>query len=30
MKQQRLLATCPRDVGEEEIADILTKSIQNW
>jgi hydroxyacid-oxoacid transhydrogenase len=30
MKQQRLLATCPREVGEEEIADILTKSIQNW
>ncbi|MQA12703.1 MAG: iron-containing alcohol dehydrogenase [Pseudonocardiaceae bacterium] len=30
MKQQRLLATCPRDVGEEEIADILTKSVQNW
>ncbi|MQA07510.1 MAG: iron-containing alcohol dehydrogenase [Pseudonocardiaceae bacterium] len=30
MKQQRLLATCPREVGEQEIADILRKSVQNW
>ena len=30
MKQQRLLATCPRPVGEEEIAEILRKSVQNW
>jgi hydroxyacid-oxoacid transhydrogenase len=30
MKQQRLLATCPRPVGEEEIAQILRNSIQNW
>jgi alcohol dehydrogenase class IV len=30
MKQQRLLATCPRPVGEEEIAGILRKSVQNW
>ena len=30
MKQQRLLATCPRPVTEDDIADILTKSIQNW
>jgi alcohol dehydrogenase class IV len=30
MKQQRLLATAPRDVGEDEIAEILTKSVRNW
>jgi alcohol dehydrogenase class IV len=30
MKQQRLLATCPRPVGEEDIAGIFAKSIQNW
>ncbi|MGH3437875.1 MAG: hydroxyacid-oxoacid transhydrogenase [Sciscionella sp.] len=30
MKQQRLLATCPRPVGEEEIAEIFRKSVQNW
>jgi hydroxyacid-oxoacid transhydrogenase len=30
MKQQRLLATCPRPVGEQEIADILRKSLHNW
>jgi hydroxyacid-oxoacid transhydrogenase len=30
MKQQRLLATCPRPVTEDDIADILTKSISNW
>ncbi|MBA2416106.1 MAG: alcohol dehydrogenase, partial [Geodermatophilaceae bacterium] len=30
MKQQRLLATCPRSVTEDDIADILTKSIENW
>ena len=30
MKQQRLLATCPRPVTEDDIADILTKSIANW
>jgi alcohol dehydrogenase class IV len=30
MKQQRLLATCPRAVGEDDIADIFTKSIENW
>jgi alcohol dehydrogenase class IV len=30
MKQQRLLATCPRPVTEDDIADILTKSIENW
>jgi alcohol dehydrogenase class IV len=30
MKQQRLLATAPRPVGEEEIAAILRGSIENW
>ncbi|MBB5158553.1 hypothetical protein BJ970_006152 [Saccharopolyspora phatthalungensis] len=30
MKQQRLLATCPREVGADEIAEILTKSLRNW
>ena len=30
MKQQRLLATCPRPVSAEDIAAIFAKSIQNW
>ena len=30
MKQQRLLATCPRSVSEDDIAAIFAKSIQNW
>jgi alcohol dehydrogenase class IV len=30
MKQQRLLATCPRPVGEEDIAAIFAHSIENW
>ncbi|MEO6957130.1 MAG: hydroxyacid-oxoacid transhydrogenase [Antricoccus sp.] len=30
MKQQRLLATCPRTPTEEDIAGILTRSIENW
>jgi alcohol dehydrogenase class IV len=30
MKQQRLLATCARTPTEDDIADIFTKSIQNW
>jgi alcohol dehydrogenase class IV len=30
MKQARLLATCPRPAGEEEIAGILTRSVENW
>ncbi len=30
LKQQRLLATAPREVGESEIADILTNSLRNW
>ncbi len=30
MKQQRLLATCPREVTAEDIEQILTNSIENW
>jgi alcohol dehydrogenase class IV len=30
MKQQRLLATCPRTPTEDDIADIFAKSIENW
>ncbi len=30
MKQQRLLATCPRTPTEDDIADIFAKSISNW
>jgi hydroxyacid-oxoacid transhydrogenase len=30
MKQQRLLATCPRPVDEDDIAGIFTRSIENW
>ncbi len=30
MKQQRLLATCPRTPTEEDIAGIFAKSIENW
>ncbi|HLU55596.1 MAG TPA: hydroxyacid-oxoacid transhydrogenase [Pseudonocardia sp.] len=30
MKQQRLLATCPRTPTEDDIAAIFTKSIENW
>ena len=30
VKQQRLLATCPRPVDEEDIAGIFTRSIENW
>jgi alcohol dehydrogenase class IV len=30
MKQQRLLATCPKTPTEDDIADILTKSVENW
>ena len=30
MKQQRLLATCPRPAGEEDIARIFARSIENW
>jgi alcohol dehydrogenase class IV len=30
MKQQRLLATCPRPVTEDDIAAIFGRSIENW
>jgi alcohol dehydrogenase class IV len=30
MKQQRLLATCPKTPTEDDIAGILTRSIENW
>jgi alcohol dehydrogenase class IV len=30
MKQARLLATCPRTPTEDDIAGILTRSIENW
>jgi alcohol dehydrogenase class IV len=30
MKQQRLLATCPREVTEEDIAGILERSMSLW
>jgi hypothetical protein len=30
MKQQRILATCPRPVTEEDIAAIFAGSIENW
>jgi len=30
MKQQRLLATCPRPVDEEDIAGIFARSMENW
>jgi alcohol dehydrogenase class IV len=30
MKQQRLLATCPREVTEDDIAGIFTRSMQLW
>jgi alcohol dehydrogenase class IV len=30
MKQQRLLATCPRPVGAEDVAEILRNSVRNW
>ena len=30
IKQQRLLATCPRPVNEEDIARIFARSIANW
>jgi alcohol dehydrogenase class IV len=30
MKQQRLLATCPRPVTEDDIASIFGRSIENW
>ena len=30
MKQQRLLATCPRTPSGDDIADIFVRSLQNW
>jgi hydroxyacid-oxoacid transhydrogenase len=30
MKQQRLLATCPRPVHEEDVERILLNSLRNW
>ncbi|GLY17447.1 alcohol dehydrogenase [Kineosporia sp. NBRC 101677] len=30
MKQQRLLATCPRTPSEDDIAGIFARSIENW
>jgi alcohol dehydrogenase class IV len=30
MKQQRLLATSPREVTEEDLAGILTRSLSLW
>lgn len=30
MKQQRLLATCPKTPTEDDIAGILTRSVENW
>jgi hydroxyacid-oxoacid transhydrogenase len=30
MKQQRLLATCPKTPTEDDIANILTRSVENW
>jgi alcohol dehydrogenase class IV len=30
MKQQRLLATCAKTPTEDDIAAILTRSVQNW
>jgi hydroxyacid-oxoacid transhydrogenase len=30
MKQQRLLATCPKTPTEDDIAAILTNSVENW
>jgi alcohol dehydrogenase class IV len=30
MKQQRLLATCPKPVTEDDVAEIFTRSMQLW
>ena len=30
MKQQRLLATCPKTPTEDDLAEIFRKSISNW
>ncbi|HZY58079.1 MAG TPA: iron-containing alcohol dehydrogenase, partial [Rubrobacteraceae bacterium] len=30
MQQQRLLVISPREVGEEDLANILRESMENW
>ena len=30
MKQQRLLVTCPKTPTEDDVAEILTRSVTNW
>jgi hydroxyacid-oxoacid transhydrogenase len=30
MKQQRLLATCPREVTEDDLAGVFTRSVELW
>jgi alcohol dehydrogenase class IV len=30
LKQQRLLATCPRDVTEDDLAGIFSRSLELW
>jgi hydroxyacid-oxoacid transhydrogenase len=30
MKQQRLLVGAPRDVTEEDLANIIRESMENW
>jgi alcohol dehydrogenase class IV len=30
MKQQRLLATCPKPVTEDDIAEVFTRSMELW
>ena len=30
LKQQRLLATSPREVGADDLAGIMTRSLQLW
>ncbi len=30
MKQQRLLSTCPKTPTEDDVAGILSRSVENW
>jgi alcohol dehydrogenase class IV len=30
LQQQRLLATCPREVGEDDVAAVFADSLRNW
>jgi hypothetical protein len=30
MKQQRLLAVAPKEVGEDDLRHIITASMNNW